>query len=147
MWLIAQRRFWTADRLQKRGMDHPASCPLCDPEQEPPDHLLIGCVFARDFWFKLQTEVNLQSMASQLVDASFIGCWRWLDTQIHGVAGEAVNSLIILGAWTLWKHQNSCVFDKNRPNVDLAVRMADQERERWELARARKLSLLTSHIP
>jgi hypothetical protein len=85
---------------------------LCDPEQEPPDHLLIGCVFARDFWFKLQTQVNLQSMASQLVDASFIGWWRWLGTQIHGVAGEAVNSLIILGAWTLWKHQNSCLRQK-----------------------------------
>jgi hypothetical protein len=73
MWLVAQRRLWTADRLQKRGMDHPTSCPLCDKEQETPDHLLIGCVFARDFWFKLLSQVNLQNMASHLVDASFMG--------------------------------------------------------------------------
>jgi hypothetical protein len=76
-----------------------------------------------------------------------MGLWSWLGNQIHGVAGEAVNSLVILGAWTLWKHQNSCVFDRNRPNVNLAVRMADQEREKWELAGARKLSLLTNRIP
>jgi hypothetical protein len=50
-------RLWTADRLLKRGMDHPEKCPLCDQEQETCDHLLIGCVFAREFWFKLLSQV------------------------------------------------------------------------------------------
>jgi hypothetical protein len=65
-----------------------------------------------------------------LVDASFMGWWRWLGNQILRVVGETINSLVILGAWTLWKHQNSCAFDRNKPNADLAFRMADQERER-----------------
>jgi hypothetical protein len=49
LWLVAQRRVWTADRLQKRGMAHPVACPFCDQEQETLDHLLLGCVFTREF--------------------------------------------------------------------------------------------------
>ena len=30
LWLAALRKCWTADRLRKRGMDHPDRCPLCD---------------------------------------------------------------------------------------------------------------------
>jgi hypothetical protein len=69
-------------------MDHPTSCPLSGA-----GHLLIGCVFARDFWFKLLSQVNLQNMASQLVDASFMGWWRWLGNQIHGVSGRGSSKL------------------------------------------------------
>lgn len=48
---------------------------------------------------------------------------------VQGVAQEELNSLIILGICTLWKHHNKCVFDKKKPNVDIAIREADQERE------------------
>jgi hypothetical protein len=63
MWLVAHRKVWTSDRLQKKGMDHPERCPLCDQDQETLDHMLIGCVFAREFWFKLLHQVNLQLLA------------------------------------------------------------------------------------
>jgi hypothetical protein len=53
MWLVAHKKVWTTDRLQKRGMDHLERCPLCDQDQETLDHMLIGCVFARGFCFKL----------------------------------------------------------------------------------------------
>jgi hypothetical protein len=82
-------------------MDHPEKCHLCDQEQETLDHLLIGCVFVQEFWFKLLSHVNLQSMASQLDDASFMDWWRWIGNQVQGVANEGLNSLVILGAWTL----------------------------------------------
>jgi hypothetical protein len=49
MWLVAHQRCWTADRLAKRGLPHPDCCPLCDQEEENIQHLLVGCVFARDF--------------------------------------------------------------------------------------------------
>lgn len=60
MWLVAHRKVWTTDRLQKIGMDHPERYPLCDQDHETLDHKLIGCVFAREFWFKLLFQVNLQ---------------------------------------------------------------------------------------
>lgn len=40
IWLAIRNRCWTADRLQKRGLPHPAQCPLCDQEGETVQHLL-----------------------------------------------------------------------------------------------------------
>jgi hypothetical protein len=39
LWLATRDRCWTADRLAKRGMDHPVQCPLCDQEDETMHHL------------------------------------------------------------------------------------------------------------
>jgi hypothetical protein len=46
LWLVAHNRCWTADRLQKRGLNHPPRCPLCDQEPETINHLLVSCTFS-----------------------------------------------------------------------------------------------------
>jgi hypothetical protein len=43
IWLVAQNRCWTADRLAKRGLNHPNKCPLCDQNAESINHLLVSC--------------------------------------------------------------------------------------------------------
>jgi hypothetical protein len=72
--------------------------------------------------------------------------WSLVGGQISGVARRGLNTLIILGAWTLWKHRNSCVFDKKSPNIEEAIRKADQEKDMWSCAGARDLLLLTAPI-
>jgi hypothetical protein len=47
VWLVANNKCLTADRLAKRGMDHSEKYPLCDQEEESIDHLLLSCMFAR----------------------------------------------------------------------------------------------------
>ncbi|ONM62498.1 Tudor/PWWP/MBT superfamily protein [Zea mays] len=63
--LVAHMRCWTADRLAKKGMDHPTRCLLCDQEAESLDHLVVSCVFTRDFWFHLLRPFGLESLAPQ----------------------------------------------------------------------------------
>jgi hypothetical protein len=41
LWLVAPKKCWIADRLEKRGLDHPERCPLFDQERETIDHLLV----------------------------------------------------------------------------------------------------------
>jgi len=41
MWLAADNRCWTADRLSRRNLPHPEHCPLCDQAEETIDHLLV----------------------------------------------------------------------------------------------------------
>jgi hypothetical protein len=48
LWLVMQKRCWTADRLARRNLPHLAACLLCD-QQETIDHMLTSCVFARQF--------------------------------------------------------------------------------------------------
>jgi hypothetical protein len=99
----------TADRLQRRGMDHPERCPLCDQDQETLNHMLLGCIFAREFWFKLLLLVNLQHLAHQSCEGVFMDWWQDLSTKVPRIARNGLNSLVILGVWTLWKHRNGCV--------------------------------------
>jgi hypothetical protein len=44
MWPVFKNRYWTADRLAKRGLPHPLACPLWDQEGETIQHLLMSCV-------------------------------------------------------------------------------------------------------
>jgi hypothetical protein len=46
-WIVSRDQCWTADRLEHRRLPRPAACPLCDQEPETIQHLLLGCVVAR----------------------------------------------------------------------------------------------------
>jgi hypothetical protein len=71
MWLVEHDRCWTADRLAKRGMDHPEQCPLCDQHDESINHLLASCVFVRQFWDGLLRDAGLQHLVPQQNEVSF----------------------------------------------------------------------------
>jgi hypothetical protein len=36
---------------------------------------------------------------------------------VDGQFQQGFNSIILLGAWLLWKHRNRCVFDRIKPDV------------------------------
>jgi hypothetical protein len=64
IWLAAHNRCWTADRLAKRGLNHPEKCLLCDQAEETLDHLLVACSFSRIFWYQLFRKFGLHSLAA-----------------------------------------------------------------------------------
>jgi hypothetical protein len=66
---------------------------------------------------------------------------------IGGAAKRGFNSLVILGAWILWKHRNRCVFDGIAPSLAAVLTQAGEERRLWELAGARNSSSLTAVLP
>ena len=144
MWLVAHNRCWTADRLAKRGLPKPEQCPLCDQEDEDINHLLTSCVFARQFWFLFLRQVGLHSLAPQPDDRSFVAWWERVSAATSGLVQRGLNSLIILGAWLIWKHRNRCVFDKASPNMTQMLILAGEERRLWALAGAKGISLLTA---
>jgi hypothetical protein len=148
MWLVAHNKCWMADRLAHRGLPHPESCPLCDQEDETIDHLLVHCVFAREFWFILFRQVGLHTMSPQPSELSFLAWWEKASSSINdGLMRQGIDSLIILGAWTIWNHRNGCVFDGATPNLAGALVLAGEERHRWSMAGARGLSSLTALLP
>jgi hypothetical protein len=111
IWLVANRKCWTTDRLAMWGMDHPEKCPLCDQEQETIDHLLVSCVFARQFWFSLLQRLQFQEFTPQVDTFSFMDWWQRMNDLPLGPRKKGLNSMIVLGTWILWKHRNRCVFD------------------------------------
>lgn len=111
IWLVAQNRCWTADRLAKRGLNHPIRCPLCDQQGETLNHLLVNCVFSRIFWYNLLRKFGLHSLAPQPDAVSFMDWWEMVSETVNGLVREGLDSLIILGSWMIWKHRNR---DRNR---------------------------------
>jgi hypothetical protein len=118
LWLVIHNRCWTADRLAKRNLPHPNLCLLCEQEQEFINHLLVGCVFARQFWFILLQRVELAALAPLPAVASFDEWWRQASDSVSGIVRKGLNPLIMLGAWTIWWHRNKCLQWKISPPSD-----------------------------
>jgi hypothetical protein len=47
--------------------------------------------------------------------------WQESSTQVPGIARDGLNSLVILGVWTLWKHHNGCIFYNKSHSVPDAI--------------------------
>jgi hypothetical protein len=53
-----------------------------------------------------------------------------------GLTRRGLNSLIILGGWTIWNHCNRCVFDGASPSMVEILILAGEERRQWMIAGA-----------
>jgi hypothetical protein len=146
LWFAAHKRCWTSDRLVKRGLPHPDKCPMCDQDDETIDHLLVACVFARQFWYHMLRQIGLHYFAPQPTDSIFDIWWERVAAATSGLTKKGLNSLTILGAWTIWNHRNQCVFDGANPCMAEALILASEERRLWMMVRARGLSYLTAPL-
>jgi hypothetical protein len=88
----------------------------------------------------------LQGLSPQPDDTSFFEWWRRANETVGGAARKGLNSIFILGAWVLWKHRNSCVFDAAAPSLAVALSQAGEERLLWEMAGARGVSSLMAPL-
>jgi hypothetical protein len=63
-------------------------------------------------------------------------------------ARRGFNTLVVLGAWTIWKTRNDAVFNGVAPKVDRALLLAREEAELWMLAGAKGLSdVVAARLP
>ncbi|KAG2555146.1 hypothetical protein PVAP13_9KG545500 [Panicum virgatum] len=53
------------------------------------------------------------------------------------------NSLVMLGAWILWKHHNACIFDGSAPCLQVALQAYRDELHLWQAVGAKGLRALS----
>jgi hypothetical protein len=106
------------------------------------NHLLVSCVFTRQVWAGLFREVGLQELIPQQTEDAFEAWWHLSRQRVQGEVRRGFNSLVILGAWIIWKHRNQCVFRGSAPNVAAALLAAREEALLWTLVGARGLSFI-----
>jgi len=147
MWLVAHNRCWTADCLAKRGLPHPDRCSLRDQAEETIDHLLVSCVFSRQVWYNILHKVGLQGLSPQPGNNSFDAWWVNTNSGIDEQTKKGLNSIIILGAWSIWNHHNHCVFDGSQPSLSSVLVAVKDELLLWSLAGAWRISNLLALEP
>ena len=101
--------------------------PTCDQGEETVQHLLASCVVARQVWFNLLRPLNLGNHVPRQRERCFADWWRKVIKKVPKDLRKGVNSLIILGAWMIWKHRNACVFEGVAPSVNTIVRELKDE--------------------
>jgi len=142
LWLAMLNRCWTADRLARRGLQHPDKCLLCDQEEETVQHILTSCVFARQVWTTVLGRVGLQHLAPTLEFDTFKDWWRWAARRAPKAARKGMNSLLILTAWSIWKMRNRCMFDGCQPAARPVLQEIHEQANLWKLAGAKALGEL-----
>jgi len=142
IWLAIRNRCWTADWLQKRGLPHLDHCSLCDQEDETVQHILTTCVFTRQFWFAVLQPLNLVALVPSRRTVSLADWWLKAWRKVPKQHKKGFNSLVMLGAWIIWKHRNACVFDGSAPCLQVALWAYKEELQLWIAAGAKGLRAL-----
>jgi hypothetical protein len=75
LWLVANKRILTWDRLLKKGFTGPSRCSLCYDSEETQDHLLRKCNFTMQFWDQGATNFQRTDLQRDNVVAT-IELWR-----------------------------------------------------------------------
>ena len=130
-WLVAKNRCWTGDRLLMRGLPHPAACPMCDQEPETLQHLLLGCVVAREVWTRVVTFWNKPGWVPDM--DSEILAW-WTERRAGSQDRRDLWTAITLVFWCQWRHRNDVVFNAARPSAQTVLQMVRKEFAAWKLA-------------
>jgi hypothetical protein len=116
-WLLLHDRLWTMVQRMQHGLQDGDACALCGQEQETARHLAGECVFAREVWFRVLTPIGLAILVPP-PGIAFLDWWLLYRVQLETAKRKGFDSLIILGAWCLWKECNQRVFHGIEEEVD-----------------------------
>jgi hypothetical protein len=111
MWFALKNRLWTADRLEKRGMDHPSVCTLCCQEPETCNHIAFQCSFSREVWYHVLLGARLHRFTPRY-DSDLAQWWSSLSGVVPKKQRKDLTALVTLVTRCLLLERNSRVFDK-----------------------------------
>ncbi|KAM0828821.1 hypothetical protein ACQ4PT_067280 [Festuca glaucescens] len=138
IWLAFQYRVWTSDRRVRQGLqDEMVPCYVCLHEEDTLDHILLGCVVAREVWFRVFRLVGVQ-MEVPDGNENLQVWWLKARKKYKGKDRRLLDTLIMVVCWSLWKHRNAFAFNNARQQlsvVDLACKIVDEFKS-WVAVRA-----------
>ncbi|KAF8669884.1 hypothetical protein HU200_051063 [Digitaria exilis] len=76
-------------------------CPLCDQEDETINHLLAGCVFARQFWHGILSLFGLQEITPLTGELDFFCWWEQASDRLPSALQQGFNTLEEAEFWML----------------------------------------------
>jgi hypothetical protein len=117
-WLAIQNRCWTLECLAHHGLRNNGLCTLCKQSKETISHMVLGCVYSREIWFRGLRRCGWQHLTPR-VDDNLVTWWLRVQKVVTKLQHPAFDSLCFLIAWSLWLEWNARVFREQTrmPNV------------------------------
>jgi hypothetical protein len=89
---------------------------FCDRCEEGIGHLILGCSYSREVWFKVLRPLRLQGLLS--APDSSMALWRQhARSRVCRDARKGFDSPVLLVALLLWKERNSRIFERSSSTV------------------------------
>lgn len=142
-WLALHRILWTSDRRKRPGLQDEDVCALCNQEAETIEHLLLGCVFAKQVWFEILRPLQLQSLVPQQ-EGNLADWWLHQRRRVDADARPIFDTTLLLIAWTIWKERNDRVFGRAANDARTVANAAIREGVDWANAGYSTLQVLLS---
>jgi len=122
------------------GDSSPRPLPPLRPRRwDSPTHTHFLCVCPA---ILVQHSAALEPVRFDSYSTSFAEWWRKSWRKVPKQHKKGFNSLVILGAWILWKHRISCVFDGSAPNLRAALQSFKDESHLGQVGGAKGLAAL-----
>ncbi|KAI3812463.1 hypothetical protein L1987_17173 [Smallanthus sonchifolius] len=115
-WRSELNRIPTKDALRKRGIvTGDDLCPLCRSEEETVEHLFTSCLVASILWQKISMWCRIQNIFA----FSFRDLLEVQNAGGMGAVGKsALEGIMVISCWSLWKARNNAVFSDSTAKVD-----------------------------
>jgi hypothetical protein len=109
--------------------DQVSACFTCLQETDDLNHILMGCVYARQVWHGVFQRLQVQ-IATPEQDDSTHSWWLATRKRIGTQERRSFDSLVILVCWRVWKQRNARVFLDQRRQFTVPG-LVDQITEDW----------------
>lgn len=141
-WLAIRRRCWTADRLQRHGLQSQGVCVFCLLSLETIDHLIVGCAVTAQIWGQFFSRLGL-SRCVPMGQVNISEFWIASRAKLRSKQKKKfLDSCIILVAWMIWKERNHRIFNQDPTSLDTLLHRITEEFVNWRLAGLRCLEAL-----
>lgn len=141
IWLALRSRCWTNARRRRHNLQNSGPCSLCSQHDETIDHLLLGCVYSREVWFKMLRPLILQRL-TPTANSILADWWCTSRKSLPKETRKTFDSLLVLVCWELWKERNRRVFNDEARQASNLVSQIRQEAHCWSQAGFRSLGSL-----
>ncbi|KAJ0522604.1 putative reverse transcriptase zinc-binding domain-containing protein [Helianthus annuus] len=138
-WRMALNRLPSKDCLLKRNIQVVNDlCPFCSESPESLEHLFTAYRCAHEVWYMISSWIN----SPQVMAFSVLNILRFHEN-INGssIYCKAVQSVILLTCWVLWKHRNNITFNGMKMNLQGIVDEVKVLGFLWLKSRAKGLNL------
>jgi hypothetical protein len=124
MWLLMQGRIQSRSNLLKKHVVDTAVCGVCAQMEETPEHVIMRCQFAKDFWQRIGLTPSLLSSGG-LNDFHNVQC-------PSNIPQKHFATFIALCCWHLWKRRNGVIFRSERAGHQQMLAACISEAKLWK---------------